>query len=140
MECNTCEEKRTKLYCTKCIKEGLRQQKYQIHAVSRKRDEALGKVKDHLSSEARHLWQVHAERDEKKIVIGIIRQELEQLQGVIRKGLHLGDLTDTSRETTAGERQDGRRNTEKQSCVGDQGVKGESTGYCDKSQGRDFQS
>ena len=101
MECNICEEKKTKLYCTKCIKEGLRQQKYQIHAVSRKRDEALGKVKDHFSSDARHVWQAHAERDEKKIVIGIIRQELEQLQGLIRKGFYFGDLTDTRRETAA---------------------------------------
>jgi hypothetical protein len=86
MECNICELQKTRLYCTKCVKEGVRQQNYQLHAISRKKDEALEKVKEHLTSDMRQVWQLHAERDEKKFVISLIRQEIERLHTVIRKG------------------------------------------------------
>src|SRR5271170_1846653 len=89
MECNICEQQKTKLYCNKCVKEGIRQQSYQHHAVSRKKDEALAKVKAHLSGDVRQVWLLRAERDEKKLRISIVRQEIERLQGVIRKGTPL---------------------------------------------------
>jgi hypothetical protein len=97
MDCSICEQKKNKLYCTKCVKEGVRQQNYQLHAVSRKRDEALEKVKEHLSSDARRVWQIHAERDEKKIVINIIKQEIERIHGVIRKGILVYSATVVNR-------------------------------------------
>src|SRR5271170_6857035 len=87
MECNICEKQKPKLYCNKCVKEGIRQQSYQHHAVSRKKDEALEKVKTHLSSDARLVWLLRAERDEKKLLISLARREIERLQGVIRKGI-----------------------------------------------------
>jgi hypothetical protein len=88
MECNVCEQQRTKLYCNKCVKEGIRQQSYQHHAVSRKKDEALQKVNTHLGSDSRLAWTSRAERDEKKLLISVVRQEIERLQGIIRKGTH----------------------------------------------------
>ena len=111
MECNICEQQKTKLYCNKCVKEGIRQQSYQHHAVSRKKDEALEKVKTHLSSDARLVWLLRAERDEKKLLISLARREIERLQGVIRKGtcprtqtpfLGMADFGG-GRETEAGE-------------------------------------
>ena len=86
MDCTICEQNKTKLYCAKCVKEGARQQTYQLHAMSRKKDEAVVKVRDYLSSDSRQVWQLHALRDEKKIRISIVKQEIERLQGVIRKG------------------------------------------------------
>jgi len=86
MECNICTQQKHKLYCTKCVKEGVRQQNYQLVAVGRKRDEAAQKVKDHLNSDARRVWLAHAERDEKKVVVALVRQEIDRLHGVIRKG------------------------------------------------------
>ena len=94
MECNICEQQKTRFYCSKCVKEGVRQQNYQLHAAARKKEEALDKVKQHLSSDIRKLWQLHAERDEKKLFINLIRPEIERIHGVIRKGistsLHFG--------------------------------------------------
>ena len=87
MECNICTQQKHKLYCTKCVKEGVRQQNYQLVAVGRKRDEAAQKVKDHLNSDARRVWLAHAERDEKKVVAALVRQEIDRLHGVIRKGI-----------------------------------------------------
>jgi hypothetical protein len=85
MECNICGEYRHKLYCTKCVKEGVRQQDYQHHAVSRKKDEAYRKVKDYLSN-TRQIWLAHAERDEKKLAITAIQQEIDRVHIVVRKG------------------------------------------------------
>ena len=86
MECNICEQQKTKLYCTKCVKEGIRQQKYQIQAVSQKREGALKKVIEHLSSDARKIWLLHAERDEKKVLVSSTNAEIERLHGLVRKG------------------------------------------------------
>jgi len=86
MDCNVCEQQKTKLYCNKCIKEGIRQQSYQHNAVSCKRDEALEKLKAHLAGDACLVWTLRAERDEKILLISLIRQEIERIQGLIRKG------------------------------------------------------
>ena len=86
MECDICEQQKTRFYCNKCVKEGVRQQNYQLHAVGRKKEEALAKVKEHLSADSRKVWQLHAVRDEKKLVISLIRQEIERIHSVIRKG------------------------------------------------------
>src|ERR1700737_1284542 len=85
MECNTCSLLKHKLYCTKCVKEGVRQQDYQLHTVSRKKDESFQLVRDHLSSPQQQVWLARAERDEKKSTIVNVRQETERLQGVIRR-------------------------------------------------------
>lgn len=87
MECKICEQPKHQLYCIKCVKEGVRRQDYQLMVISQKRDEAVDKVKDHLSSDSRQVWQLHAERDEKKVAIYAVRQEIERLQGLIRKGI-----------------------------------------------------
>jgi hypothetical protein len=86
MECNICGEHKHKLYCTKCVKEGVRQQEYQRHAVSRKKDETYRKVKDSFATNARQIWLAHAERDEKKLAIAAIRQEIDRVHAVTRKG------------------------------------------------------
>ena len=86
MECNICEQQKNKLYCIKCVKEGIRQQNYQLHAISRKKEEAVDKVKEHLSSDVRRVWQLRAEREEKKVTVNNIRQEIDRIHGVIRKG------------------------------------------------------
>jgi hypothetical protein len=89
MECNICEQHKKKLYCNKCVKEEVRRQNHQLQVASQKKGEALDKVKEHLSSDIRRAWQLHAERDEKKLIFGLVRQEIERLHGVIRKGLSL---------------------------------------------------
>jgi hypothetical protein len=122
MECNICNQQKHKLYCTKCVKEGVRQQNYQLVASVRKRDEAAQKVKDHLNSDLRRVWLAHAERDEKKVIISHVRQEIDRLHSVIRKGrtpilLHCLSLADCAfrppmlgpvngRTTTVGECKD----------------------------------
>jgi hypothetical protein len=108
MECNICEQQKTRLYCTKCVKEGVRQQNYQLQAVSRKKDEALDKVKEHLFSDIRRVWQLHAERDEKKLIINRIRQEIDRIHAVTRKGFQNQETyVDGVRPTTVREYQDG---------------------------------
>ena len=117
MECTVCEQQKTKLYCNKCIKEGIRQQSYQHCAVSRKRDEALEKLKTHLAGDARPVWTLRAERDEKKLLISLIRPEIERIQGLMRKGTHPRKVfsrpwADVCRETEAGECEGGSRDKE----------------------------
>ena len=103
MECNICSQQKHKLYCTKCVKEGVRQQNYQLVASARKRDEAVQKVKDHLTSDVRRVWLAHAERDEKKVVVCHVRQEIDRLHSVIRKGMaHLLSRTLSSSARSLG--------------------------------------
>jgi hypothetical protein len=87
MECKVCEQPKTKLYCHKCVKDGVRLQNHQLLSVARKKDEAFDRVKDFLATDAsRRVWQAHAERDEKKLVIKNVRAEVERIHSVLRKG------------------------------------------------------
>lgn len=82
-----CEQPKTKLYCHKCVKDGVRLQNHQLLSVARKKDEAFDRVKDFLATDAsRRVWQAHAERDEKKLVIKNVRAEVERIHSVLRKG------------------------------------------------------
>ena len=83
MECPTCEQRKDKFYCTKCVKEGLRSSNYQLQSVQRKKEEALLKVKEYLHS---GLDQIHAEKVEKTISMRTIREEIQRLHGVIESG------------------------------------------------------
>jgi hypothetical protein len=98
MECSTCNLLKPKLYCTKCVKEGVRQQDYQLRAAAQCKDESYHLVKTHLTSSQRLVWLAHAERDEKKVVIASARRETERLQGVIRKGIYLVNYIDIERQ------------------------------------------
>jgi len=120
MECKVCEQLKTKLYCQKCVKDGVRLQNHQLLAVARKKDEAFDKVKEFLNTDvSRRICQAHAERDEKKYVIKAARQEIERIQGVIRKGIKIfppsltgpwmADVVWGSRTPAAGEHQGGCR-------------------------------
>jgi len=107
MECNVCTQQKTKLYCNRCVKEGIRQQNYQKRAVSLKKEEATKKVKEYLDSDARRVWQAHAEREQKKAAISILRQETERIQARIRKGILPQRLFAHRRTSTGGECKNG---------------------------------
>lgn len=88
MECKVCEQPKTKLYCHRCVKEGVRTSNHQLALIAQKKDEAFDRVKAFLNTDpSRRVWHAHAEREEKKIVIKSIRQEIERIHGVIRKGI-----------------------------------------------------
>jgi len=119
MECKVCEQPKKKLYCYKCVKDGVRLQNHQLVAIGRKKDEAFDKIKEFLNTDvSRRVWQAHAEGDEKKYIIKAARQEIERVQGVIRKGIEIpGPIVTKSwtadadwggRTPAAGEYQGGR--------------------------------
>lgn len=83
MECPTCEKRKDKFYCTKCVKEGLRSSNYQLQSVLRKKEEAQLKVKDYLST---GLDNIHAEKVEKTISMRAMRAEMQRLHSVIEAG------------------------------------------------------
>src|SRR5271169_5092446 len=86
MECPMCTTHKAKFYCAKCIKEGVRQQNYQLRSTSHKKEETTRKVNEMLSSEQRHAWEVLAEREERRIRIACMRRQIESVQTGIRKG------------------------------------------------------
>jgi hypothetical protein len=94
MECNVCSLQKTKLYCNRCVKEGIRQQNYQKRAALVKKEEATKKVREYLASDARRVWEAHAEREEKKGVIGITKHETDRIHSMMRRGMSVSDFAD----------------------------------------------
>ena len=99
MECNFCTQQKTKLYCHRCVKEGIRQQNYQKRAALVKKEETTKKVHEYLTSDARRVWQAHADRDEKKVEIGQIKHESERIHGLIRKGISVEKILLTKNDS-----------------------------------------
>ena len=100
MECPTCEKRKDKFYCTKCVKEGLRSSNYQLQSVLRKKEEALLKVKEYISF---GLDNIHAEKVEKTLAMRAMRAEMQRLHSVIETGILLPELCVNSRTSKSGE-------------------------------------